>query len=118
MLFRSYFDNTWYYQTSTPWVRLNFDPTIGLNEETSSISALVYPNPANEAINVKFDAKSATSGVVRIYSNTGNLVSALDFSANAGVSTETIDVSALSTGMYTVKITTEEGVATRKFFKK
>lgn len=116
--FFDYFDNTWYYQTSTPWVRLNFDPTIGLNEETSSISALVYPNPANEAINVKFDAKSATSGVVRIYSNTGNLVSALDFSANAGVSTETIDVSALSTGMYTVKITTEEGVATRKFFKK
>ena len=39
-------DNTWYYQTGTPYVRLNFDETIGIEEDNAEFNAgNVFPNP-------------------------------------------------------------------------
>jgi hypothetical protein len=67
-----YVDNLWYYQTGTPWVRMNFNPTIGINEESASIATLVYPNPANEVLNVKMEINNATTGVIAIYNAAGN----------------------------------------------
>ena len=116
--FFDYFDNTWYYQTGTPWVRLNFDPTIGINEETASIATLVYPNPANEVLNVKMEINNATTGVIAIYNTAGSKVKETSFNAANGVSVEQVSINDLSAGLYTVKITTNDGFATRKFTKK
>jgi len=116
--FFDYFDNTWYYQTGTPWVRLNFDPTIGINEETASIATLVYPNPANEVLNVKMEINNATTGVIAIYNAAGSKVKETSFNAANGISVEQVSINDLSAGLYTVKITTNDGFATRKFTKK
>ena len=116
--FFDYFDNTWYYQTGTPWVRMNFDPTIGINEESASIATLVYPNPANEVLNVKMEINNATTGVIAIYNAAGSKVKETSFNASNGVSVEQVSINDLSSGLYTVKITTNDGFATRKFTKK
>lgn len=116
--FFDYFDNTWYYQTGTPWVRMNFDPTIGINEESASIATLVYPNPANEVLNVKMEINNATTGVIAIYNAAGSKVKETSFNASNGVSVEQVSINDLSAGLYTVKITTNDGFATRKFTKK
>jgi hypothetical protein len=116
--FFDYFDNTWYYQTGTPWVRMNFDPTIGINEESASIATLVYPNPANEVLNVKMEINNATAGVISIYNSAGSKVKETAFNAANGVSVEQVSINDLSAGLYTVKITTNDGFATRKFTKK
>jgi hypothetical protein len=116
--FFDYFDNTWYYQTGTPWVRMNFDPTIGITEESASIATLVYPNPANEVLNVKMEINNATAGVIAIYNATGSKVKETPFNAANGVSVEQVSINDLSAGLYTVKITTNDGFATRKFTKK
>jgi hypothetical protein len=116
--FFDYFDNTWYYQTGTPWVRMNFDPTIGINEESASIATLVYPNPANEVLNVKMEINNATAGVIAIYNAAGSKVKETSFNAANGVSVEQVSINDLSAGLYTVKITTNDGFATRKFTKK
>ena len=116
--FFDYFDNTWYYQTGTPWVRMNFDPTIGINEESASIATLVYPNPANEVLNVKMEINNATAGVIAIYNAAGSKVKETSFNAANGVSVEQVAINDLSAGLYTVKITTNDGFATRKFTKK
>jgi hypothetical protein len=113
-----YVDNTWYYQTATPWVRMNFDPTIGINEESASIATLVYPNPANEVLNVKMEINNATTGVIAIYNAAGSKVKETSFNAANGVSVEQVSINDLSAGLYTVKITTNDGFATRKFTKK
>jgi len=116
--FFDYFDNTWYYQTSTPWVRMNFDPTIGLNEEAQTISTIVYPNPANDVLNIKMDLKNAAEGKILVYNNLGALVKSSEITASNGISVYTMNINELSSGMYTVKIQTNDGFATRKFTKK
>jgi hypothetical protein len=117
-LFFDYVDNLWYYQTGTPWVRMNFNPTIGINEESASIATLVYPNPANEVLNVKMEINNATTGVIAIYNAAGSKVKETSFNAANGVSVEQVSINDLSAGLYTVKITTNDGFATRKFTKK
>ena len=117
-LFFDYIDNVWYYQTGTPWVRMNFDPTIGINEESASIATVVYPNPANEVLNVKMEINNATTGVIAIYNTAGSKVKETSFNAANGVSVEQVSINELSAGLYTVKITTNDGFATRKFTKK
>ena len=116
--FFDYFDNTWYYQTSTPWVRMNFDPTIGLNEEAQTISTIVYPNPANDVLNIKMDLKNAAEGMILVYNNLGALVQSTEIAASNGISVYTMSINELSSGIYTVKIQTNDGFATRKFTKK
>ena len=110
-------DNTWYYQTSTPWVRLNFNPTIGLNEGLITVSTVIYPNPANEMLNVKLDVKNATEGIVTVYNSVGSVVKVEKIAANNGVSHHTINIQDLCEGIYTVKIQTKDGFATKKFTK-
>ena len=117
-LFFDYVDNMWYYQTGTPWVRMNFDPTIGINEESASIATVVYPNPANDVLNVKMEINNATTGVIAIYNTAGSKVKETSFNAANGVSVEQVSINELSAGLYTVKITTNDGFATRKFTKK
>lgn len=111
-------DNTWYYQTSTPWVRLNFNPSIGINENTSAIGAVVYPNPANDVLNIKADFKGANSVEGAIYNNLGAVVTDLSLTPNNGVQAQQVAIGDLSPGMYVVKLQSEEGIVTKHFVKK
>jgi hypothetical protein len=106
-------DNTWYYQTGTPYVRLNFDPVIGINELNDDIQASVYPNPTSTTLNVSLNV--AGTALVSVWDLTGK-----ELIAPQGISTGTaaIDVSKLSAGMYVVNIATETGITTKKFMKK
>jgi hypothetical protein len=106
-------DNTWYYQTGTPYVRLNFDPVIGINELNDDIQASVYPNPTSTTLNVSLNV--AGTALVSVWDLTGK-----ELIAPQGISTGTaaIDVSKLSAGMYIVNIATETGMTTKKFMKK
>jgi hypothetical protein len=116
--FFDYADQTWYYQTSTPWVRLNFDPSIGVDENTAVIGAVVYPNPANDVLNIKADFKGASSVQGAIYNNQGAVVAALNFTPNNGVQNQQVAVGDFAPGLYVVKLQSEEGVVTKHFVKK
>lgn len=116
--FLDLFDNTWYYQTSTPWVRLNFNPSIGIDEQSTNIATVIYPNPTQESINIKMDLKNNTKGTLMVYNNLGALVLDQSFEANSGISITEVNVADLAVGLYTVKIQTPEGFATRMFSKK
>lgn len=116
--FFDYADQTWYYQTSTPWVRLNFDPIIGLNENASSIGAIVYPNPANDVLNIKADFKGAESVQGAIYNHLGAVVAELNFTSSSAVQSQQVAIGNLAPGMYVVKLQSEEGVVTKHFVKK
>ena len=80
---------------------------VGINEvEENSVN--IYPNPANNVINV-----NATSNIsnVEVYTITGQKVG--DFTAN---NTNTaISTSKLTCGLYLMKIHTENGVINKKF---
>lgn len=77
-------------------------------QEVANNSTVVYPNPANNVINV-----NSTSNIngVEIYTIAGQKVA--DYTAN-GTQTA-ISVSNLSNGMYLMKINTENGTSVQKF---
>lgn len=113
-----YPDQQWYYLSSTPWVRLNFNPNTGIDETSVALPTIVYPNPTGDVLNIKMSLNSAHEASIYIYDNLGGIVKSETFSGLSGIATEELSVSNLAAGMYTVIIHTSDGVATAKFSKK
>ena len=80
--------------------------SVGIENHDMNIS--VYPNPANNVLNI-----NANSNInrVEVYNMMGQMVGMYNVNdMNAQIST-----TALANGVYTVKITTENGMSTKKF---
>ncbi len=103
-----YTDQTWYYTTSNVMVRMNFDPILSINEVKNTFGLNVYPNPANEVINVSLN--KSTNGNISIVDVAGKVVKT---SLINGL-TSSINSSDLTTGVYYVTITNGSSVATQK----
>ena len=111
------FDNTWYYQTAIPYVRLNFSPTIGLDENSANLNSMIYPNPADGILNIKLQSETQTAVSVSIIDNTGKEVLSSNTDFN-GMETMSLNIEDLSAGIYSVRLASETGVVTKKFVKK
>ncbi len=75
-------------------------------------SISLYPNPAKEYIDVRVDELHVTGmEVYDVYGKLINTVSVIDNPTR-------INVSGLASGMYFVRVTTEQGVVTKSFVKK
>jgi len=101
-------DNTWYYTTSTPMVRMNFDPSLSVNEIENSFGLNVYPNPASEVINIS--VTKAVEAVISVVDITGKVVKT---SSLNGVTTS-VNTSGLTNGVYYVNITDGVSTSTQK----
>ena len=110
-------DNTWYYQTATPIVRLNFDPVIGVNEINGVISSSVYPNPATTELTIELTTQELENASLFLLDLSGKMVRNQTATVS-GTSTTTMDISSLSAGVYVLKITTDKGSITKKVVKK
>ncbi|WP_027418907.1 T9SS type A sorting domain-containing protein [Crocinitomix catalasitica] len=77
----------------------------------------LYPNPANNQINIQFAENTLTQGQVQVYNSIGELI--IQQTINSGNAIETIAVSDLSEGFYIVKITDmNSGYSNQKRFVK
>ena len=91
------------------WMKIdNLSVTAGVGIENHEVNTTIYPNPANNVLNI-----SATENInrVEVYNMMGQLVGA--FVAN-DVKTQ-INTTHFANGVYTVKIETENGMSTKKF---
>ena len=111
-------DATWYYTTQTPMVRLNFDPTIGLDENENVFGVKLYPNPATDAVSIDYNVANASDVTIELTDLAGKTIATVNNTANAGVNTVSFNTEALSTGVYNVVISTDNGTVTEKFIKK
>jgi len=83
-------------------------PTSPLNiVELGQSTWTYYPNPVRDLLNVE----ATTSGTVQLFNAQGRIVHATDFNAQTR-----IDVSALPTGMYILKLQSAEGVKSARIF--
>jgi len=106
-----YFDMTdllWYYTTSTPMVRMNFDPSVGVNEVEDNLGLRVFPNPANEVINISLNKE--VSATLTLLDVSGKVVRT---QALNGISTS-INTASLNSGVYFVTINDGTSVSTQK----
>ncbi len=101
-------DNTWYYTTSTPMVRMNFDPTVSINEVENTFGLNVYPNPASDVINITVN--KVVDATISIVDVTGKVVKT---SSLNGLAT-TVNTAGLTNGVYYVNITDGVSTSTQK----
>jgi len=83
---------------------------------TSTLSELIFPNPASTALNVHFESLAGDINWT-IVDLQGRLQAEGIWSIDAGPNQRQIDLSDLVTGMYFLNLPTESGVQTLRFVK-
>jgi hypothetical protein len=97
----------------TPLLRLNLaapGASVKENEMTSSVS--VFPNPATEFINIAFNELSGDA-TLTLFSTDGKQVMNKNINVTANQNT-TLDVSGLSSGIYTLRVASSNGTTSKK----
>jgi hypothetical protein len=92
---------------------LGIDVTVGKNETALNQDRVeIYPNPANQTLYLK-NSQAANTCLISIFNMHGQLL------LEKRIETyETLDISNLSDGFYSVKIQTDKGIFCEKFTKK
>ena len=84
-------------------------------ELTNNYNLSVFPNPADETVNVTFDTKLERAQLIEIFNASGRLIYNKNLIDNYG--DISIDISHFSSGLYLCKLTTLKGIAVKKFIK-
>jgi len=111
---------TLYYQTSTPYVRLNFDPTVGLNDESTEINKVsLYPNPVNDVTTLNFNLVNNSNVDILVQDVSGKIISSKSLTnLNAGNNSTNINCTDLTDGIYYITMISNGNTLTKKFVKK
>lgn len=111
-------DETWYFSNSTPVVRLNFDPILGVNENDNIVTGVnVYPNPSNGVATIKFNANQAGDATIAVYDMAGKLVANQEMTVGVGTASTQINATSWNSGVYFVNVAVNGSVVTKKFIK-
>lgn len=110
-------ETTWYYTTSTPVVRMNFDPTLSVeNNELANLNVSQnFPNPFANETTVLFNLKETANVSYTIVDLTGKVVANVNEGTTmAGEHEITIDGSSFANGVYYLNIVAGDSKVTRK----
>lgn len=110
-------EDTWYYTTSTPVVRMNFDPSLSLeNNELSNLNVSQnFPNPFANETTIEFNLKEAAAVSYKVVDLTGKVIAeASEGKTMAGDHSITIDGTSFANGVYYLNLTAGESTVTRK----
>lgn len=106
-------DNTWYYTSSTPMVRMNFS-NASVNENSLLSSFNVSPNPATGNTTIALNSKTGAEAIISIVDVTGKEVyNTLVTSLNGTTSVE-VNTTAFENGMYLVNVYTNGTKSSKK----
>ena len=106
-----------YYTTNTPMVRMNFDPTIGVEEVETNGFVLNQnvPNPANNTSMISFELRNPAAVSFEMTDVTGKVVKTMNLGTmNAGAQQLNVDVAELSNGIYYYSVVAGDVKMTKK----
>ncbi len=89
------------------------DVTVGLNEVATSSNLTIFPNPANETVNVSFEQNTNDLIQIELIDATGRVI-AQESSLEIGTNNVSFEVTNLSSGFYTVRLTNANGSENQK----
>ena len=97
-------------------INISVDDASGLGENGEIVNNLVlYPNPANDELNVSFSTNSQENAIVEILDLTGKVNQSQTVQANEGSNLIMMDTSKLASGMYFMKLNVGSGQQTVQF---
>ena len=105
-------DNTWYYTTSTPMVRMNFS-SAGIEDNDASFGLNVYPNPAENEANISVSVENA-SVAVSLTDLSGKVVYNNNLGTVNGTKNVTINTGNFANGIYMVALNSNGNISTKK----
>jgi len=112
-------DNTWYYSTNTPMVRMNFNPILSVAEQTEIAQAVVLPNPTTANATLRFDLQNTSDVVVVVTDVAGKIMQTNTLAQlTAGAQEVSLASEQWAAGIYTVNITSNGSTLTKKFVKR
>ena len=85
-------------------------PTLGLGDSIEIKQLSLYPNPVSDQLYISSEDQKVEN--VAVYNLSGTLVK------NVSNEVDSIDVSNLATGSYLIRVTTDQGITTKKIIKK
>jgi len=111
--------STLFYQTSTPYVRLNFDPVLGAEEIEQVQQAVIMPNPSNGVASLQFELLNASDVTITVLDVAGKEVQNTVLNQlNSGLHNVALESAKWNSGVYFVNIASNGTVLTKKFVKK
>jgi hypothetical protein len=112
-------DNTWYYTTNTPMVRMNFDPILSVAEQNELSHAVIMPNPTQGNATLRFDLQNASDLTYTVTDVAGKIMQTTSLNSLAAGSHElSINAESWAAGIYTVSIESNGTTLTKKFVKR
>ena len=98
---------TWLYSTTSPCIRLNFDPQLeginAINEQIKSYPLNIYPNPNNGNFNIQIFSKENNALTLKVCNLIGQEVFVEELTFTNSYS-KNLNLSHLDKGIYTVSI--------------
>ncbi|MBI1287457.1 MAG: T9SS type A sorting domain-containing protein [Flavobacteriales bacterium] len=91
--------------TTSPIIRANFDPSVGIRENEDVTAVQIYPNPVTDNLTVRFEAKDDQDLTIRVLNVAGEIVLSSQSKTKAGQRiTKNFNVQNLAAGVYMVQI--------------
>ena len=100
--------NTWFYVTTAPCLRLNFEQQIGIKEQLGLAEFSLYPNPNNGVFSLKIKSKKQEN----LNLNVKNILGQIVYSENlnkVNQLTKQMNLTHLNSGIYTISLESEKG---------
>ncbi len=111
--------STLFYQTSTPYVRLNFDPILGTEEIEQVQQAVIMPNPSIGVAELQFELMNASDVTISVLDVAGKEVQNTAMNQlTSGMHNVVLESTKWNSGVYFVNIASNGTVLTKKFVKK
>ena len=92
--------------------------TSGIEENSVLEGFVLYPNPVDDKLNVRFNMKEAHSLVLDVFNISGQKVQERKIENCIGEVNQTIDVSNLPSGVYSLNISSGKDVISKRFIVK
>lgn len=114
--FYDFLDDTWYFTTSTPMVRMNFSESLSTeNIADNNMNLNVYPNPAKEIANVNYELENNSNVTFTVSDLSGKIVfTTTENNVGAGKHTIAVPTNGFANGVYTYTFTAGNAVITEK----
>lgn len=97
---------------------VNVDISAGIDEKNSCTGLAVYPNPAEDVLNISFDLKGPQQVTLQVIDAIGRTVAIEpSFQGITGKNTHQIDIRAVSSGIYFLQIRTPRSLNIKRFMR-
>ncbi len=98
-------------------IKVESDRSSDVKDLSTDLHAMLFPNPANEAVNINLSSQQAGAANVSFYDTNGRQVLSQNIYVDNDMQMFTFPTATLAAGLYTVKISQSNGFVVRKFVK-